>query len=573
MQYLISILIFGAIWATLVLSLNLLMGYGGQVSLGHAAFFGIGAYTAAILSAWHGVSFLWTLPAAMAVTALCGAVLGLPSLRVRHDFLVLATIGLNFIVVGILQYTDWFGGSMGIVGIPVPQVLGFALKGGAYLVVVAACAALTAWISSALHSTWGGLALFAVRDDERAAESVGISHARYKIAAFAISGAFAGLAGALYAPFVGNVFPERFGFLESITLVSMLVFGGVGTIRGALFGGVFLKALPEYLRFSGEYRFALYGIALILLMVFQPQGLLGDGSFFWTRVLRLRAGIRRQGTPEAPPAVGGKPAGPLLGAEPQAVDRPGGFRPAGVLAVHDVTVDFGGLRALDGVNLELRSGEILGLIGPNGAGKTTLFNAITGVVPVSAGRITLNGQDIQGLGPHRVARSGVTRTFQIVRPFRSLDVQHNILSGGGVSHYARARAFFRRHAGGLAGAAELGRQSGLGGLERMSSAQLPIGLLRRLEVGRALATGGTFVLLDEPAAGLTYEEVEELRDLVRGIARGGKGVILVEHNMRFAMEVCDRLVVLAAGRVLAVGPPTEVRHNPLVIEAYLGGGA
>lgn len=570
MQYVISVFTFAVIWAVLVLSLNVVLGYAGQVSLGHAAFFGIGAYTAAILGTRYGVPFLLTVLAAMLITGLCGGVLGLPSLRVRHDFLVLATIGLNFIVVGTLQYVEFFGGALGIVGIPVPAILGFKLKGGVYLAFCAVAAALTAWASWAVQRTWGGLGLFALRDDEVAAASVGISHARYKISAFALSGVFAGLGGALYAPFVGNVFPDRFGFIESITLVSMLVFGGVGTVRGAVVGGVVLKALPEYLRFGGEYRFALYGAILLLLIIFQPQGLLGEGSFVWERLRGAWSRLRGRTQSDRPPRRvshdRGAAARSAAGGE-----NPRDSREAGpILAVHDVTVDFAGLRALDAVSLNVSAGEILGLIGPNGAGKTTLFNAITGVVPITGGRITLNGEEIQTQSPHDVARQGIARTFQVVRPFDSLDVQHNVLTGAGIHEYSEPEAFAHRFTGRVRWAGNLAARSGLAGLETTPSTQLPIGLLRRLEVSRALATRGQFVLLDEPAAGLPHEEVEELADLVRGIARQGMGVILVEHNMRFAMQVCDRLIVLAAGRVLAEGEPQEVRQNPEVIEAYLG---
>ncbi|HEX6989706.1 MAG TPA: branched-chain amino acid ABC transporter ATP-binding protein/permease [Bacillota bacterium] len=588
MDYIVSVLTFASIWAVLVLSLNLLVGYAGQVSLGHAAFFGIGAYTAAILSTRYDVGFLPAVAAAMAVTALCGTLLGLPSLRVRHDFLVLATIGLNFIVVGTLQYVEFFGGAMGIVGIPSPEILGLRLRGVAFLLVCIAAAVAAAWVSHALTRTWGGLALFAVRDDEEAAASVGVSQARYKIGIFTLSGAVAGLAGALYAPVVGTVFPNRFGFVESVSLLSMLVFGGVGTVRGAIVGGVVLKALPEYLRFGGEYRYALYGVLLVLIILFQPQGILGDGAWLWERVRTLLAGRRARtgggdvdGTAAAAGRGARRVAGRAAGSAAGGAEEPvaardldaasGGRGGAGrVLEVRHVSVQFGGLRALDGVSLRVHSGEVLGLIGPNGAGKSTLFNVITGYVTPTSGDVLVDGRSLLGLRPEQVARRGIARTFQIVRPLASLDLDHNIVAGFGMHRYGRSAAFLQRFGPMLPRARALAHDAGIAQFGSVRAGQAPIGVLRRLEVARAVATGNPFILLDEPAAGLTHEETEQLAGLVRRLAKRGKGVILVEHNMHFAMSVCDRVVVLAAGKVLADGSPDEVRKDPRVIEVYLG---
>lgn len=559
MDYILSILTFGAIWAILVLSLNILVGYGGQVSLGHAAFFGIGSYTAAIAATRFDLPFLVALTAAVIVTTLAGFVLGLPSLRVRHDFLVLATIGLNFVIVGTLGYVEFFGGALGIVGVPLPAIGEFELRGAAFLAVCVAALALVAFGCRALTRTWAGLALFTLREDEVAAAAVGVGHARYKLAAFALSGTIAGLAGGLYAPFIGNVFPNQFGFTESIALMAMLVLGGVGTIRGAILGALVLKSLPEYLRFGGTYRFALYGAILLLVILLQPEGLLGERSILW-RVLHRWLPSRLTKVASPPPA---SPPRPSTG-------QPVGGDAAPLLRVEGVTVDFDGLRALDSVSLEVHLGEILGLLGPNGAGKTTLFNAIAGVVRASSGHILLRGKEIQRLPADAVARRGVGRTFQVVRPFRTLPVEDNVLSGAGVQRYSRLGAFTTTVAGERGAAGELVARVGLRGAERRVAGELPIGNLRRLEVGRALALRPSLVLLDEPAAGLTHEEVAELTEVVQTIADEGHAVILVEHNMRFAMAVCDRIVVLAAGRVLAEGLPEEVSADEQVIEAYLG---
>ncbi len=301
MSYYLTVAILVGIWVSLALSLNILTGFAGQVSLGHAAFFGIGAYTSAILTVNYGQSFWTGLLAAILVTGLVGSVLGLPSLRVRHDFLVLATMGVNFVVVALFKYVDFFGGAMGIVGIPAPSLFGVTFRGGLpYLALVLAYTALVWLVSWHVSRTWVGLAFDAIRLEEDAAAAVGISVPRFKIYAFMLSAALAGGAGALYGHFIGSLFPDTFVFIESIVILSMVVFGGVGTLRGPIVGAIILKAAPELLRFVQDYRFTLYGALLVLMMLFQPHGLLGDESWLWMQLRRL------WGKGEAIPGVEGQ---------------------------------------------------------------------------------------------------------------------------------------------------------------------------------------------------------------------------------------------------------------------------
>jgi len=287
--YIISVAIFVGIWVALALSLNILTGYAGQVSLGHAAFFGIGAYTSAILSLKYGFSFWVGLLGAIVITGLIGIVLGLPSLRVHHDFLVLATMGVNFVVVAVFKYVDFFGGAMGIIDLPAPSIFGYSFRGGLpYLLLVWAFVAFTWLVSWYVSKTWVGLAFHTVRIDEDAAAAVGVSVPRFKIYAFAISSALAGGAGCLYGHFIGSVFPDTFVFAESIVILSMVIFGGVGTLRGPILGAIILKAAPELLRFVQDYRFTIYGALLVLMMIFQPMGIIGDDSFLWRLLTRQR---------------------------------------------------------------------------------------------------------------------------------------------------------------------------------------------------------------------------------------------------------------------------------------------
>lgn len=570
MDYAFSVGIFAIIWAILVLSLNVLLGYGGQVSLGHAALFGVGAYATAVAMTRFEMAFVPAILLSIVVTALVGAFIGLPSLRVKHDFLVLVTIGINFIFVGVVSYTSFLGGTLGIVGIPQPLVLGRVLENWQYFVFCLILLIVVMLATSRLPRTWGGLGLLSLRDDEDAAAAVGVNPARYKIIAFTLAGAIAGLGGALYAPYVGNVSPGRFNFIESVTLMSMLIFGGLGTVRGAVLGGATLKVLPEVLRGFSEYRFAIYGLILLFGILFMPQGVLGKDSWLGRKFDTWWAGLRRHQRAEGTDRdeTDGRRASKRGTVSRR--EAGGALHEAHELVASGVTVDFGGLRAVDNVSIGVRSGEILGLLGPNGAGKTTLFNAIVGAVKLSSGRITLDGQEIQGLPPHRTVRQGVARTFQIVRPFPSMSVHENVTAGAGAPHYPTTRAFVTPTSNAHETAHAIAEELNLGEFEAVRTDSLPVGLLRKLEVGRALATGADVLLLDEPAAGLSHAEVEELATEVKRIAAGGKAVILVEHNMRFALELCDRIVVLASGKIIAEGSPEEIVRHPDVISAYLG---
>jgi len=293
--YLVSVMTFIGIWIILAMSLNLLVGYAGQVSIGHAAFFGIGAYTVAVATVKLGLGFPLDLLLAAAVTGFSGGLLGLPALRVRHDFLVLATIGINFIVVAIFQYTPALGGAYGIVGIPPITVGGIEFLGLNMLLLVYAVVAALFVVKALLLRTWFGVRLVAIREDEDAAAAIGISVASTKIWAFVLSCAGAGIAGALYARLLGSVFPENFGFVESVTVLAMVVLGGAGTLIGPVIGALILGALPEYLRFLQEWRYVIYGLALALFMIFERDGLVGPESRLRRAVLRAMAARRTAG--------------------------------------------------------------------------------------------------------------------------------------------------------------------------------------------------------------------------------------------------------------------------------------
>jgi len=286
--YVLSIIASGGVWAILTLSLNLVTGYAGQVSLGQAAFLAIGAYAAAMLSTRTGFGFVPAVLAAMAITAVASATLGLLALRVKDDFLVFATIGVNFIVVAILQYTDAFGGAQGIVAIPLPAIGPVTLQIGAYAGLVVALALLAGFASRWVERSWLGYGFAAVRQDELAARTIGVPAAQLKVVAFALAGLLAGLAGALYAYFLGNVFPQNFAFVISIQVMAMLVLGGLGTVPGAIVGAAVLTALPEILRPLADYRYTIFGLVLVITVSFLPGGIMGHGGLGDRALGRLR---------------------------------------------------------------------------------------------------------------------------------------------------------------------------------------------------------------------------------------------------------------------------------------------
>lgn len=308
-DYLLVVLVTISIYATLVVSLNIVAGYAGQPNLAQGAFFGIGAYFAAVLSVRYGWSFWATIPVALGTAGLAGLVLGAISLRLREDFLAVTTIGLNFVVVAMFQYVPFFGGAVGLYAIPLPSLGAHQFGNADFLAVGLAMVASVVGTSMYLQRTWFGAALLAIKDDEAAAAAAGVPVAPYKISAFVLSSALAGLAGALYAPFLSAVTPTSFGFSESVVILAMLMFGGIGVIAGALAGAVVLGALPEMFRFISDYRLLTFGTILVLMLRFQPQGLLGEGS----AMLRLaRRALRRSvgsgptpgGSAEAPASHG-----------------------------------------------------------------------------------------------------------------------------------------------------------------------------------------------------------------------------------------------------------------------------
>ena len=558
--YHLHVTIMAGIFTILALSLNLLLGYTGQLSLGHAAFFGIGAYTSALLALKLDWPFWLGLPSAAAAAGLAGWAIGRLALKVRGAYFVLVTI--SFAGVISLVSVNWMeltNGPLGLPGVPAPELpgLSFRTKSAYYYLVLGAAVGSYLLCHRLVHSRLGR-AFLALRENESLAESVGVDPTRTLVLAAVVSAAMAGVAGSLYAHYVRFVSPEVFLFSYTVTMVIMVVAGGKGTLAGPVVGALLFTALPEVLReaMSWQWQMLAYGVLLVLLVFFLPRGIvsyLGGSLDGPLRSLPQESGLRRQSRR----SNDGAPGAPLV--------------------VEDLSVEFGGVVALTGVSFTVRPGTITSLIGPNGAGKTTAFNAITGYLRPRQGRVTFGDAAVTGRRPCDIARRGVVRTFQKTSVFPTLSVLDNVLIGlhlrgraGLASILAGARAvraeetLLRDEAEAIIGFVGLEPRRGA------AAGSLPYGEQRLVELAVALAAQPRVLLLDEPGAGMSGGEKERLVELIRRVREQGVTVFVVEHDMRLVMGVSDTVIVLNHGRVIAEGPPATIQAHPDVIRAYLG---
>jgi len=562
--------------------LNVLIGFTGQMSLGHAGFYAIGAYAAGVTSVRLGLSPWLGVPLAVVAAAAVGAVVAGAALRVTGPYLAMVTIAFGIIVEGILvEWVAVTGGPGGIFNIPKPPL------GQAYWIILAVAALSLILVANLRRSAWGR-ALLAVKGSDVAAESLGLSAYYVRIVAFTVSAGFAGAAGGLFAHLNGYISPDSFGLQTSILFLLALLFGGEGRVAGPLLGSVVLTVLPEFLTALTDYRLILYGSLLMLSIYWLPQGLVGALAPRRAEVRGRRGERETSGrSAEARRRVGEEVRGSWGAGEQRREEarRRGGAGAQGsgeaLLTVEGASLAFGGVAALADVSLEIPVRGIRAVIGPNGAGKTTLLNALSGFYAPDAGSIRLNGAPVAGRTPYAIARLGVSRTFQTAQVFGELTVLENVAVGvagprlGSILAALAGAPWTRR-----ADEAVLRQALSLldaGGLAEWASRPadvLPAGLRRRLEIVRALAAAPRLLLLDEPAAGLSPAEIAELDAyLMRLKASGGPSVVLVEHHMDLVMAVSEHITVLDYGRVIASGTPEAVRANPAVIEAYLGAAA
>ena len=535
-------------WVVLATSWNILSGYSGYFSFGHGAFFGLGMYTTAVLAGKFNWPFLYTLPMAALVPALFGVGLGAVVFRLRRlrgELFGLLTLAVTFVIATIILNTPIDGGpGVYLSAVPLPAI-GPSPSATFYLLALA-MVMLVLWVAYYIYNARLGSGLFAIHDDEDVAEVQGVPTYRFKLQALAISCAFAGVAGGVHALFVSYVTAgEVFNIVVPLYVVLMSVLGGSRHWLGPAVGATAITAL-SYAFTAGDSAVvgrAAIGLILIVVILFMPDGILGQ----LIKRFKSRRALPPLPTPVAPAVISTQgSSGEVL------------------LTIDNVSKSFSGVKALQNVSMEARRGEILGLVGPNGSGKSTMVNVISGLYKPEAGRILFQGEDLVPLPSYRAAHSGIARTYQIPRPFASLSVLENTTLAGmfGGTQLSRADA--------AAQAMYWLEFVGLADRARALPTELNLHQRKFLELSRALASSPRLVLLDEVLAGLTPSEINNAVTLVREIRQRGSTIIFIEHNMRAVLELCDRLIVLNHGQVIASGMPREVMNDPAVVSAYLG---
>lgn len=543
----------------LVSGLNLVVGFAGQIAIGWVALLTLGAYTTSVLAAGNATPAFppyLALTIAAAVGAVFGLIIGLPALRLRTFYFAITTLGFATIVTQVaLAWQSVTGGGVGVPGPIFPEP--FSSQWGFYYFCFG-LAAICTWMTANVAASRFGRALTAIRDAEVAAEASGISKPALLVPVFLFSGAVAAVAGGLFASLQSYITPDAFTLDLSVLFFIAILIGGRGSILGPLLGTILLTVLPELAAPLVAWSTFLYAVLLLVIVLAIPGGI--------AEILDFKN--RR-------PLASGRAIIPRPDLIEQLFNE---ARDAGTLTLEQLVMSFGGVKAIDGLDLEIRPGQVHGVIGPNGSGKTTILNVISGYYAQQHGAVRLNGAALPALARHQRAHMRIARTFQTPRIVGSASVLQNVMIGGtieGEGTFVESLLSLPRHRRDedmLRATAMLALATvGLDRLAPVRADRLQHSELRFTEIARALMLRPAFLLLDEPAAGLTAEEIERLGALLLAIAQAGAGVLVVEHHPDLIFDICHQVTVLNLGRLLAAGTPAEIRSHREVLNAYLGG--
>jgi len=552
------------VWACFGLAWNMLSGYTGLISFGHAAFFGLGAYATVLAQINFGISPIIMIPASGVIGAIAGILIGMPTFRLRGHYFALAMLAYPLALVYVF---DWLGYQEVTFPLMRENAAWFMQFSDRRVYTAIALVMLLTFmiITRLVERSRFGMSLIAIKQNEAAAEAAGINTLEWKLKAIALSGAMASMTGAFYSIVLLVVTPQSvFGMLVSAQALTVAMFGGVGTVWGPVIGAAFIIPVGDILHAELGSSFpgiqgVILGMAIVLVILVAPEGV------FWkVRDYLARRKAKRDGISDQPDAAAEASLATTAFEIAQKTTIPAKRTISDeiILDVRNISKSFGGLKAVEDVSFEVRRGMILGIIGPNGAGKTTLFNLLNGFIKPDQGNVFVKGTDMVGKRPHALAAARVGRTFQVMRPFMRMTVAQNVKVGA----YVHAKS--ETHAEQLA--EEAVHRVGLSAIEDQLASTLTTKQLRLMELGRALAGQPEILLLDETLAGLGHSEVGDVVDAIRSLADEGVTIVIIEHTMQAMVRLVDQFLVLDHGEVLVQGDPQAVTKDRRVVEAYLG---